>query len=271
MSQCIECAPSPLLNDVASGATEEDAIHALLMLQNQKESSPELMKRVLPSKEDIKDMGSVIIRNIADPKLINFSDQNSDWYEKVPYPGKYMQYTDVFIPLLIEEGEQELIFLKQNMSKFDELTLLLVGTLKGNVPYKHYEQYLKNKIPHEQLTPEKINELAKAYVRSIIWKKGLKKLKENLRIDGIHIFKAEWCGYCQLLQKQAPDLFYPENKYFCVSHEQSLSQYSGYIRKKGFDISGYPTIYFLKGNQKKLYEGERNFKAILQEFRKFFY
>ena len=86
MSQC--SAPSSPLNDVVSGATEEDAIHALLMLQNQNESSPD---------EDI---------NISDPKLIIFSDQNGDWYEKVPYPGKYMQYADVFIPLLSSDAKR---------------------------------------------------------------------------------------------------------------------------------------------------------------------
>ena len=261
MSQCIECAPSSPLNDVAGGATEEDAVNALLMLQDQKKTSPEHMKKVL-------DDELVTIREIADPKLKFFSDRDDDWYEKVPFPGKYMQYGDMFIPLLNEEGEQELEFVKKHMIKFDELTKILARTLKGEEHYERYEQYLKI-FPTDQLwpkDPKDIGELAKAYLRSIIWRRGLEKLKGNLKKAGIHIFKAEWCGYCRLLKKQAPHLFYRENDWFCISHEQSLSQYSHYLKKSGFDISGYPTIYFVKGDWKELYTDERNFGAIIDAF-----
>lgn len=62
---------------------------------------------------------------------------------------------------------------------------------------------------------EKFSARAKGYLQSFVWQQGLKKLKDKLQIEGIHIFKANWCGYCERLKiYQAPELFYRKTSGF---------------------------------------------------------
>lgn len=265
MSQCIiECAPSSPLNDLAAGANEQEAMEALLMLQGQINISEEHLSKVLPPGEQISS-----IREHFDPFLkdVKFSEEK-DMHKKVHAEGRYMVHRDKFIPV---QDDGDLKLLKDNQFLFDEYVEKLAHMLTGNLASTGFNMYLT--ALHKKIDgslADKFHFWALDYLRSMTWQGTLTKLEQNLRKDGIHIFKAEWCAYCRLmLEKQAPQLFLPENRWLCIMHEQVLSQYENYLRIEGFDISGYPTVYFVKGNRKEQYTGQRTADAILTEFKKF--
>lgn len=82
----------------------------------------------------------------------------------------------------------------------------------------------------------------------------------HLNRPGVHLFTANWCGICRRMTDgfKGQDLTKPVPY---IEHEESTYD-SKSLKKTDFDVTGYPTIYFVKANGEgkivtERYVGER--------------
>lgn len=85
----------------------------------------------------------------------------------------------------------------------------------------------------------------------------------HLKRPGVHLFTANWCGICLRMK----DGFGPNwqdltNPVPYIEHEVSTYESESLKKTIVFEVTGFPTIYFVKANGEgkfvtKRYEGER--------------
>ena len=87
----------------------------------------------------------------------------------------------------------------------------------------------------------------------------------HLKRPGVHLFTANRCGHCRRMKAgfEGQDLTKPVPY---IEHEESTYD-SKSLENTNFDVTGYPTIYFVKANgdgeiATKKYEGPRDKQSI---------
>lgn len=97
------------------------------------------------------------------------------------------------------------------------------------------------------------------------------RVDHHLTHPGIHIFTAEWCGHCKRMKAQHnternDDSLVPPGIY----EHDSANINADELKVNGYgEIKGYPTIYFVKGNNKKEHRGERDLHSLTEAFNNF--
>ena len=78
--------------------------------------------------------------------------------------------------------------------------------------------------------------------------------KHHLKVPGVHLFTADWCGHCRRMKEgmKGKNMDQP-----IAYHEHEEKTYE--TLPDGFDVRGYPTIYFVHPNGQKIekWEGAR--------------
>ena len=92
---------------------------------------------------------------------------------------------------------------------------------------------------------------------------NLKKQQKGGGDDKIDIilFKGEYCGHC----KRFMPVWNTLNKYYVNDSRYNFLTYDAEKNKDIFNqykIDGVPTIYVLKGNDKKMYDGPRDLDSL---------
>ena len=91
---------------------------------------------------------------------------------------------------------------------------------------------------------------------------ALANLNEFKGIVYMLIFYAPWCGYCHKMSDDVKDLAEHLNDEGFLVGAVNCERNSDIENK--IQISGYPTVYFVKDDKAELYTGERNLESMVK-------
>jgi thiol-disulfide isomerase/thioredoxin len=85
--------------------------------------------------------------------------------------------------------------------------------------------------------------------------------------DGVHVFTADWCGYCKKMKGETPEILISEPGYKVVEHDSNDPAWKPLWEQH---VKGkYPTILFKLGGTIARYKGIRSLASIQEGLRSF--